>query len=136
MSDTRDNIKKNLKKESASQFKGHSWHQGKKPKTEYRCFGLNYEDRYLQRYVLYLRGGMSVSIAYAMLPVIKYRPEGLLYITTELVQVVLSGRGLNILARYLNEERVSWIRESESGMDDGQEDVFIGSIEVKGTLMI
>lgn len=75
-----------------------------------------------------------MSIPYAYLPVIVHTPGRDLKLKTGEIEVTLTGRGLDKLEGWLNEEKVIWIRESNTGIDDSKDDVFVSGITVEGEL--
>lgn len=89
----------------------------------------------MRRFKLYFRDGQVISIPYAYLPIVIYEPDRFLNIKTSDLDIRIKGRGLNVLADFLNEEKVQWMKESPSSIDDENEAVFIQSIAVDGALM-
>ena len=99
------------------------------------CFKLAGERDIVRRVQFQFATGRIVSLPYAFLPVVDYEPDEDLKLLTSGVIVTLTGRGLNILARHFNDERVLWIGESGSGLDDESQSVFISSITIEGDLI-
>lgn len=94
-----------------------------------RCYALTPEkDSYVRRFELRLRSGRSISIPYALLPIIDLGDNKSLRIVTHDLRVEIEGRNLGVLRNELSEERVTWIRESRTGKDTGESDVFISKI--------
>ena len=107
----------------------------KTPDRSAEYYGLERGNRPVRRLKLYFRSGNMVSIPYAFLPVIIYVPESGLEIRTGEMGVTVKGRGLGKLSDHLNEERVQWIKESNSGVDTGEGEVFVAGITVRGDLL-
>ncbi len=82
----------------------------------------------MRRFELRLRSGRSISIPYALLPIIDLGDNKSLRIVTHDLRVEIEGRNLGVLRNELSEERVTWIRESRTGKDTGESDVFISKI--------
>jgi len=126
-----------------SKFKDRSWikpdtgahrrnTEGLAPRSEY--FGLEQGNGFVRRLKLLLRNGSIFSLPYAHLPVIIYEPDSDLKIRTREVEVTITGRGLDKLHHWLNEESVLWIKESASGADTEDTDVFVSGISIDGEL--
>lgn len=75
------------------------------------------------------KDGRVISLPYAHLPVFNYAPDGTLSIQTSEMTIVINGRALNRLADYFSEEKVLWVKESPSGIDDEEIEIFIKTIE-------
>ena len=99
------------------------------------CFGLERGNRFVRRFKLYFRNGNMISIPYAFLPVFLFSPNKDLKIRTGEMEVTVKGRGMGKLSDHLNEEKVIWIKESASGVDTGDSEVFVESIAVDGDLL-
>ncbi len=72
-----------------------------------------------------------ISVPYIPPPVIDYVPETgirILYTTND---ILVRGRHLDILARWLCSHKVIWLRESRTGYGLESEDIFIQDIEVE-----
>lgn len=128
-----------------SKFKDRSWikpdpgahrrnAEGLAPRSEH--VGLEQGNGFVRRLKLFLRGGSIFSIPYAHLPVIIYDPDRDLKIRTREVEVTITGRGLDKLHHWLNEETVLWIKESASGADTEEMDVFVSGISIEGELTV
>lgn len=72
-----------------------------------------------------------MSIPYATLPLLTYDPNGVLLIKSGEISIEIHGRGLVKLTDWFSEEKVLWIKESNSGIDDESEAIFIRQIAVK-----
>lgn len=127
----------------SSTFKGRTWTRPDRSANTDRpdgtgqqpCFGLERGNRFVRRFRLLFTGGSTISIPYAHLPVILYSPERGLRIRTGEMEVTVKGRGLDVLAGHLNEEKVLWIKESPSGTDTDEHAVFVSEISVEGELL-
>jgi hypothetical protein len=99
-------------------------------------FDIERGNRFIRRFKLLFRDGRVISIPYAYLPVIIFDPARNLLIKTTDVEITIKGRTLNTLADWLSEEKVIWIKESESGVDDQGSEVFVSDIQIDGDLMM
>ncbi|MBL7681773.1 MAG: hypothetical protein JNK00_00315 [Flavipsychrobacter sp.] len=87
---------------------------------------------FIKRFKLILRTGKVVSIPYAFLPVITLTAEKDLIISTHDLEIFIRGRKLHKISEALSEERVVWIRESNTSIDTGDDDVYVSDILIKG----
>lgn len=101
--------------------------------TDY--FGVEQGKTILRRFKLLLRTGKQVSIPYAFLPIIILEHEGLIHIKTNDLHITIEGRGLKALEEHLSQEKVRWIKESVSGLDQ-EEAVFIKHILMDGDIIV
>jgi len=98
----------------------------------HKYFGFAKVGKYVRRYKLIFRSGDTLSIPYATLPLIKCEDNRRIIILATDLTVTITGRGLGKLESYLSDERIQWIKESGSGLDDQDEDVFIAAIRIEG----
>ena len=101
----------------------------KKDKT-YTCMGLSNMGEFPKRLKLIYRGGSSLSIPYALLPLIKLENDTRLKLVYGSMKVTITGRGLILAEDYLFEERITWLKEHPSLIDDPEQDVFISEISM------
>lgn len=73
-----------------------------------------------------------ISVPYAYLPIIKLSSNQELTICTHDLSIVIKGRNLNKIEEWLNEEKVLWVRESNTDVDSEDTDVFVSSIQISG----
>lgn len=59
---------------------------------------------------------------------------GELYIILYDLQVLITGRGLEVIEEAIAKSTLFWVKESPSGKDDEKSSVFIDSIQVKGSV--
>ena len=98
--------------------------------------GIRWDDYDVRRLRLLLRDGRTLSIPYAYLPLFILVPnEGLTIKTTQL-EVIIKGRGLARLEELLSQERVEWLRESNTEIDPGEKEFFIASIALDGKALL
>ncbi|MDF1864398.1 MAG: hypothetical protein P1U70_06170 [Saprospiraceae bacterium] len=108
---------------------------GIKPKYKIKgshYFGIERGNKFVKRFKLIFRTGQIVSIPYAYLPIIINTPGRDLQIKMNDLEVVITGRGLNFLEEWLNEEKVLWIKESNTSIDEGKGEVYISNIKADG----
>ena len=92
---------------------------GRSEESIYRCIGIERNTRkVVGRFKLMLRTGRVTSVPYALLPIITYNPDRELAIRTSGFEVRITGRGLDKIEAFLSEEKLLWMRESGSEMDD------------------
>ena len=92
-------------------------------------FGIQRGNKYVRRFKIYFRDGRVVSMPYAHLPLFLYDPAGTLSIQSSEFMIVVKGRGLGKLTDWFSQEMVLWLKESPSGTDNGEAEVFIREIE-------
>lgn len=97
-----------------------------------KYFEIEQDDlRTVPKLSLMFRDGRRVFIPYSHQPVIDLQPGEGLKIAAHNIAVTIMGRGLGKIMDYFYDDRIRWIRESNSVMDDGAEEVFIASIVVE-----
>lgn len=101
------------------------------PMASQQSYAVSGEGSGAIRFRLIRRDGSVYSISYAMLPVFILEENSRLLIKTHALQAVITGRGLDHLETDFTNEKMSWVRESFSGKDDGQGSVFIEAIEIE-----
>ncbi|GEM_PF-2264305 len=77
--------------------------------------------------------GRSYTIKYAHLPHVVLEGSELMIIMPD-VQVLITGRCLHVIEQHIAACGLRWVKASPSGKDDGQSDVFIDEIQVKGSI--
>ncbi len=98
-------------------------------------YSIERSNRFVRRFRLLFRDGRIFSIPYAYLPIIIFDPDRNLMIKTSELEITIKGRSLKTLADHLSEEKVIWIKESSSGVDDQDSEVFVSDIKVDGDLI-
>lgn len=81
--------------------------------------------------MLKFRSGRSVGVPYAVLPVTELEGNSVLKILAHDISIMIAGRNLEELRNYFHEELVTWIKESPSGTDTGEEGTFISNITIQ-----
>ena len=119
-------------------FTGHSKVElkglGNTPRTavsSFNCFAVVKSNTYLRRFRLIMRDGRIVSVPYAHLPIIEYVHDQGIIISINELDITITGRGLDELENWLSDEKVLWMKESPSGEDTLEGEVFIWSIEIE-----
>ncbi len=105
---------------------------GQNQTTSKQYYALGGQGKYLKRFKLKLRVGSIYSIPYALLPIIILNGNGSLDILSHGLNVNIRGRNLKELEKWLSEEIVLWIKESASGRDTGEANVFVSDIKIEG----
>lgn len=93
-------------------------------------YGIETGNRFVKRFKLLLANGEVISVPYAYLPIIKLSSKQELAICTHDLTIVIKGRNLDKVEEWLNEEKILWIRESNTALDSEDTDVFISSIQI------
>lgn len=99
------------------------------------CYEVAKNENDPRRFKLIFADGRKISIPYASLPIIILDSEKNLTLRTHGIEVLIRGRGLDIVEQMLSEERVTMIMESNLSVDDNQTDVFIENINAEGKLL-
>ena len=82
---------------------------------------------------LILKSGREYSIPYALLPVYVLTGESTIFITAYNYRITIQGRNLKRIRNFLKKETLKYLRESPSGKDSGEGDLFISKITVEET---
>ena len=96
-----------------------------------QCYAVVEGQKIIKRFKIALRSGTYHAIPYASLPIMIF-DHGKLIIKAYGMHIELFGRGTCIIEQYISEERLLFVKESQSGVDIDNEDVFIESIKVLG----
>ncbi|GGG37330.1 hypothetical protein GCM10011344_42700 [Dokdonia pacifica] len=99
--------------------------------VESSYFNIDTESPFVTSLKVMCRDGHIVYIPYSLQPIIEFIPSKGIYIKTMQKEVFISGRNLVQLIDFLGSQRVTWIKESASSTDTGEEGVFIQSIEIQ-----
>ncbi len=98
-----------------------------RPKSEY--YGVFEPNTYANSLKLIKRDGQIVFMPYSQQPIIFYDPSSGISIKSISLQITVTGRGLAPLAEWLGANRVKWIKECSTGIDDKNEQLFVMDIE-------
>lgn len=79
-----------------------------------------------------LRSGTEYTIPYALLPLYVLSGEGAITILAYDLQITIKGRNLKRIRNFLKKETLQWIKESPSGTDIKDDDIFISDIKIEG----
>ena len=88
-----------------------------------------------RRFRLYLRNGGVISLPYSILPYYILTPSKDLIIKAPGILIKVCGVNLERLLEYLGQERLAFLKESPSGINDetdGTASVFIENIIIEG----
>jgi len=101
-----------------------------------KLFGIETGNRLVRRFRLYLKNGQSFSVPYALLPILILAPDKSLKVKAQGIEVLVKGRNLHRVEEWMNEEKLLWLKEANTTMDDNEKyEVFIASISVEGDLV-
>lgn len=98
------------------------------PKSQYYAAEPRHE--YIASLKIIRRDGHILYLPYSHQPIIEYIPDEGIYIKTMQQEVRITGRGLAGLADWLGAQRVTWIKQSSTGIDDENKDMFVEDIEI------
>lgn len=97
-------------------------------------FAIDTHSPFLTSLKIIQRDSSFLYLPYSTQPLVEFHPDNGITIRTLQKEINISGRGLTILADQIGMQRVMWIRESDSGIDSGEESLFIGKIEIIDTM--
>jgi hypothetical protein len=100
------------------------------------CIAFADDARELRRFRLIFTDGRKISIPYARLPIVLLDTEGTLTLRMGDTEIIIEGRGLEMVEELFSEERIKYLRESNLSVDDFQQDVYIKSITANGRAVI
>lgn len=98
-----------------------------------KYYGVDLDSEDLLCLEINCKSGQDLGIPYAPTPWSEFIPdeEGLnLHIMDFEYEVVIKGRGLKHLKKFIRQRKLAWIKESLSNKDDGEGDVFINEIQI------
>lgn len=96
-----------------------------------KYFGVDTNSPYLASVKYICRTGRVMYLPYSLQPVVEYIPEEGIHIKTMQKEVHITGTGLRELADWLGAQKVIWVKESISGVNDESEVIFVKSISIK-----
>ena len=102
------------------------------PTSQY--YGIDQESPYLATLKFIQKNGELFFLPYALQPIIRFVPEeqlGHIHISTMRFEISIKGRNLMRLAEWIGTFKVRWIKESNTGVDDNSENLFVKEIEIK-----
>ena len=108
---------------------------GNKGEKHYQRFGMVTDGRPIRRLKFYPGGGVIVSVPYGYQPLLIYEPDGYLWLRMSNLTIRITGRGLDILERYVADEAVLWIRADSEITDDPDDPMYVTEILLEGELI-
>jgi len=87
--------------------------------------------RHIPALNLMFRDGGIISFPYVRPPALHYRPDHGITINIDKDEILITGRKLEILMKWLCTHKVIWIKESQTGRGLEADDIFIEDIIVK-----
>ncbi|MEM6628840.1 MAG: hypothetical protein AAF694_04175 [Bacteroidota bacterium] len=108
-----------------------SANQNSRSATTSPCVGLAPENHRAPKLRLIFKNGNRCTIPYAYFLRTEYNSEGSLSLFTVEKEVVIQGRGLDLLEDWLYDNHVVWIKESHVVFDGSAEPIYVSGIEVK-----
>jgi hypothetical protein len=97
----------------------------------FSCVGIAESGRIAYKLKLILKNGNRHFFPYAYMSEVAFDIEGRLTILTSEREIIIEGRGLDILEEWIFESRVKWVKEDNRSIDPLEEGVFVRRIEVK-----
>ena len=94
-------------------------------------YAVSNEDITIKRFRVILKDGSFYSIPYSILPILIYMGNKLI-IKSYGIHITLTGKGLSIIENHINTETLLYFRESSTGIDTDNSDVFISAIKIQG----
>lgn len=94
-------------------------------------YAINPNNKVLKYFRVILMDCSYYSISYALLPSFIYR-SGCLIIKSYGVHIEVNGTNLPLLEHYLSSQSLLYLKESATGINANNDDVFITSIKVQG----
>ena len=96
-------------------------------------YAVNTKNETDRQFDVILRSGEEYSFHYSrLLPFYRLTGNSNISIFTYGINISISGRNLRPLRDALKKEKVIWIKESSSGTDSGEAEVFISKIQITG----
>jgi hypothetical protein len=138
MSDPIHNIKQEFhNQETSESFNDNNpnWKSTGKAEKLKKYYAVDNGGRPIKRFHLMKTNGQSLSIPYAMLPIISLNVEAHLLIMAHDIKIIIKGRNMQKLYEVFCGEIVMWVKESETTLDDESEDIYVDSIEIKSDLI-
>lgn len=125
-------IKEDLKKKFGVGTSGSS--DKKPPATEketsrHLSFGVDVHSGYIPSIKFEKRNGHIVYMPYSHQPLIDFIPGDGIYLKTLQYVIHITGRKLEELVDALGTQRVKWVKENTTGIDDGSDEIFVMDIE-------
>ena len=108
-----------------------SANQNSKSATASPCIGLAPENHRAPKLKLIFKNGNRCTIPYAYFLRTEYNSEGSLSLFTMELEVLIEGRGLDLLEDWLYDNQVIWVKESHVAFDRSTEPVYVEGIEVR-----
>ena len=97
-----------------------------------RFFGVDLHSPYVPGILITCRTGEAIILPWAIMSAPRYFPdEQRLRLRTMENEVNITGTGLFKLFKWLHRQKVEWIKESATGIDDQSENLFIMDIEIR-----
>ena len=106
--------------------------QTEQAEEEGKYFGFDrQENGRALMFELRTRDGRRSALPYSYVTRADFDPEKGIEIYASNVVVLVKGRALEDIFSYFLQNRLMWVREDSSGMDIGEDGVFVESLEVK-----
>ncbi|MGH1384301.1 hypothetical protein [Kordia sp.] len=96
-----------------------------------QTYAVSNGEAHIRRFRVILKDGSYYSLPYSLLPVLIYTGEKLI-IKSYGIHISIFGKGLSIIENHINNETLLYVRESITGIDIEEHDVFISAITIEG----
>lgn len=94
-------------------------------------FGIVDQEHYIPNIRFEYGDGRVFLLPYAHQAFIEYDPEKGITLSTMQRVIIITGQRLSVLLEYLHDNRLSWLKESKSKLDNEKTEIFIMSFEVR-----
>ncbi len=98
-----------------------------------QLFAVTSQGEVASSFKVLTRYGRSYTVKYAHLPHVVHEGSELFIILYDL-QILITGRGLEVIDDAMANSELLWVKESPSGKDDEKSSVFIEEIQARGSV--
>ncbi|KAB8154275.1 hypothetical protein EZY14_007505 [Kordia sp. TARA_039_SRF] len=96
-----------------------------------QTYAISNGDTLVNRFRIILKDASFYSVPYSLLPILIYTGEKLI-IKSYGVHISLFGKGLSIIENHIGNQTLLYVRESVSGINLEEKDVFVSRITIEG----
>lgn len=96
-----------------------------------QTYAISNGDTHISRFRIILKDTSFYSVPYSLLPILIYTGEKLV-IKSYGVHISIFGKGLGIIENHIGNQTLLYVRESVSGINLEEKDVFVSRITIEG----
>ncbi|AXG69616.1 hypothetical protein KORDIASMS9_01841 [Kordia sp. SMS9] len=96
-----------------------------------QTYAISNGDVHVSRFRIILKDASFYSLPYSLLPILIFTGEKLI-IKSYGVHISIFGKGLSVIENHISNQTLLYVRESISGVDLEEKDVFVSQIIVEG----